>query len=237
MNTSFILRKTVRLARTEGFTVVVGAVVGVLRRSFRKASDSFDLVHGTKTAKEVSLWQLNIGSANVTDGVKYQTADLKIVDAAFGMIPRDIDFEAFTFLDLGCGKGRPLILASQRGFKHLVGVDFSEELIACARTNLKRAGVTEARLVCADAAEFKFPDTPLVIYMYNPFSGHVMEAVKKNLETSWRANPRPVFVLYINPQCAETFDGSPWLRRLPSAPHAELAAWQATDIALVTNTR
>ena len=47
-----------------------------------------------------------------------------------------IDASRFTFVDLGCGKGKPLMVAASYGFRRLVGVDISAECIAIARRNI-----------------------------------------------------------------------------------------------------
>jgi SAM-dependent methyltransferase len=39
-----------------------------------------------------------------------------------------VDPEQFCFLDIGCGKGRALIIATEYGFKDLIGVDYSAKL-------------------------------------------------------------------------------------------------------------
>jgi SAM-dependent methyltransferase len=39
-----------------------------------------------------------------------------------------VDFSQFTFVDLGCGKGRVLLMASDYPFQRIVGVEFMPEL-------------------------------------------------------------------------------------------------------------
>jgi len=48
----------------------------------------------------------------------------------------DLDFGATTFLDLGAGKGRMLILALPLGFKRIVGVEIAPSLVEIAQHNL-----------------------------------------------------------------------------------------------------
>ncbi|MBQ7606664.1 MAG: methyltransferase domain-containing protein [Desulfovibrionaceae bacterium] len=55
--------------------------------------------------------------------------------------------------DLGCGSGAALLaLASLRPL-HGLGIDISEELLACARVNADRAGLANARFICADLTD------------------------------------------------------------------------------------
>ena len=93
-----------------------------------------------------------------------------------------LDFDEFVFLDLGCGKGKPLLVAATYPFRRLVGVDISPACIAVARRNLARYGperIDPARveLRVGDAEDVEFPAEPLVLYLYNPFPGAVLERV------------------------------------------------------------
>src|SRR4051794_20497061 len=42
----------------------------------------------------------------------------------------------YTFIDLGCGKGRPLMLASETPFARILGVELNPDLAAAAQRNL-----------------------------------------------------------------------------------------------------
>lgn len=45
--------------------------------------------------------------------------------------------DELTFVDLGAGKGRAMLLASELPFRRIVGVEFSPELCDVARRNLR----------------------------------------------------------------------------------------------------
>src|SRR6478752_3089102 len=47
-----------------------------------------------------------------------------------------IDVSQFTFVDLGCGKGRVLLMASDYPFKRIIGVEFMPELHRAAQKNI-----------------------------------------------------------------------------------------------------
>ncbi|MBZ5489392.1 MAG: class I SAM-dependent methyltransferase [Acidobacteriia bacterium] len=44
----------------------------------------------------------------------------------------------FTFIDLGSGKGRALLMAAQYGFKRIIGVEFMPELHRVAQENIRK---------------------------------------------------------------------------------------------------
>ncbi len=65
-----------------------------------------------------------------------------------------------------------------------------------------------------DAAEFPWPPGPLIVYMWNAFTGPVMERVFQNLEASLAQQPRELYLVYIHPELESMLDGVPWLNRL-----------------------
>ncbi len=105
-----------------------------------------------------------------------------------------------TFVDLGSGKGRVLLLAQERSFIDVVGVEYSGELHATAEANIAAfpmaAGRGRARALLLDAPDFVFPKTPLVVYLNNPFPEETMERVIAHLADSYAQSGRPVTVIY-----------------------------------------
>ncbi len=129
-----------------------------------------------------------------------------------------IDFDQFTFVDLGSGKGRTLLMAADYPFRRVVGVELLPGLNRIARENislyhgaLQKCFALES--ICADAREFVFPDEPLVLYLFNPFLESGLARVIANLEQSLRTTPRPVAVLYHNPLLANVIEASPLFRK------------------------
>jgi SAM-dependent methyltransferase len=114
------------------------------------------------------------------------------------------DFRDFTFIDLGSGKGRTLLMASDYPFRRIVGVELLPALHQIAQENLskyrneaQKSFAVEA--VCADAREFVFPAEPSALYLFNPLPEAGLRQVMMNLEESLRAHPRRIYVLYHNP--------------------------------------
>jgi demethylmenaquinone methyltransferase/2-methoxy-6-polyprenyl-1,4-benzoquinol methylase len=62
-------------------------------------------------------------------------------------------------IDLGCGTGLsfPLLMKAVGTEGHLVGVDVSSEMLACAQERVKRANWENVQLVHADIATYDFP--------------------------------------------------------------------------------
>lgn len=120
----------------------------------------------------------------------------------------NLNFSDFTFLDLGSGKGRTLLMASDYPFRRIVGVELLPALHRIAQENLRQYKSESQKCftlesICADATALQLPKGPLVIYLFNPFSESALRRVIANLEQAHRDDPqspaRRVYVLYHNP--------------------------------------
>jgi len=114
------------------------------------------------------------------------------------------DFAQYTFLDLGSGKGRTLLMASDFPFRRIVGVELLPSLQKIAEENISTYKSTSQQCfrlesVCADATQFPFPEGPLLIYLFHPFPEAGLRRTLANLRESLQQSPRPVYVLYHNP--------------------------------------
>jgi SAM-dependent methyltransferase len=130
-----------------------------------------------------------------------------------------LNFGDFTFLDLGSGKGRTLLMASDYPFRRIVGVELLPSLHKIAQQNLSQYHSEAQKCfalesICGDATDFTFPDDPLLIYLFNPFPESGMREVFTNLEKSLRANSRPVYVLYHNALLEHVLTEKAALRRI-----------------------
>jgi len=123
-----------------------------------------------------------------------------------------IEFQAFTFVDLGSGKARALLLAAQYPFQQIIGVEFMPDLNSIARRNV--AAYPQVESLEMDARDFEFPSTPLVVYMFNPFPEPVFAAVLANLECSWRESPRAMYIAYRSPELEHSLAGCKWLENV-----------------------
>jgi SAM-dependent methyltransferase len=111
----------------------------------------------------------------------------------------------YTFIDFGCGKGRAMLLAAEHPFQKVVGIDFSRELVATARANWAAYRNPEQRchqaeFVCADFLDYELPRSPAVLFFNHPCKENILVRVARRIRESVSRDPRPVFVLYVNPQ-------------------------------------
>jgi SAM-dependent methyltransferase len=105
------------------------------------------------------------------------------------------------FLDLGCGMGPVLVEAAARyDFRRVIGVDIVPEFTAIARETITRG---QGRLRCrdievltCDVMDYEIPDDVTVVYMADPFRGHVFDAAMAKLIASVDRNPRRLRIVY-----------------------------------------
>ncbi|MGA8775208.1 MAG: class I SAM-dependent methyltransferase [Terriglobales bacterium] len=134
----------------------------------------------------------------------YQPTEPALFREMMAALP--IDFREFTFIDIGSGKGRALLMAAEYPFRRIIGVELISELHRSAEENIAvwRAQSPAPQMaaidaLCMDAREFVFPETPLVIYLFNPLPEAGLRQTVLNLEESWKRTPRAVWIVYHNP--------------------------------------
>jgi hypothetical protein len=144
-----------------------------------------------------------------------------------------VKFQDFTFVDLGSGKGRCLLMAAGYGFKKIIGVEFMPEWHHVAEENIRRFSaecaargnpVPVIESLCLDACDFEFPDGALVLYLFNPFPEPVMATVLERLRQSLRSNPRAVNVVYRYPEFDGLLQRCAWLEKV--AATQQWAVWR-----------
>jgi SAM-dependent methyltransferase len=188
----------------------------------RSSKDPFDLTHHTDTGGISPVWELDTDSANVRFGERYQAVNADWLQSALAFLNED--WSTFTFVDLGCGKGRALIVAFENGFARVIGVEFAKSLVEIARKNSDIVGA-RAEVTHEDATRFEFPNGDLVVFMSNPFQGEVMRRVMNNLA---RHSGGKLYLLYYNPKemtiVDERTDFLSKIGTIPTAP--EFCAWR-----------
>lgn len=188
----------------------------------RAADEAFDSRYGVDTGGVIPLSNLKVTATNWIFGGAYQAVG-RSVD--FGAVLKElaVPYEEFTFLDLGSGKGRAVLLASSIPFKKIVGIEFSEELHRIAEDNVRRwpdevTKCGQIELICMDAEEYCFPEGPFVLYMYNPFGRPVMKGVVENVTAAFQEHPRRIVVVYFTPKHSDLWEGVKFLKRVLVRP-------------------
>ena len=120
------------------------------------------------------------------------------------------------FIDLGCGKGRALAVASELPFRALTGLELSRELVRVARANAREIARrhperTPIEVALADASR---PDIagPTVLMLFHAFDAVLVSRLLDVIEAA-AAQGHPVLLIYVNPVYGHLADARSSLHR------------------------
>ena len=184
-------------------------------------------------------WEKRVDTTSATVSVRtrllgtfhslYQATQPDAFDRMMASLP--IEFPQFTFIDLGSGKGRTLLMASEYPFAKILGVELFPELHNIAQENIHKyrsdsQKCFEVNSLATNAKDFEFPREPMVLYLFNPFPLATLEQVMVNLERSLQNYPRTVYLIYHNPLLEAVLANSSFLKRVGVAEQFVIYAHQ-----------
>src|ERR1019366_9273060 len=102
------------------------------RRRSRYGDIDYDFDHGVDTTWATVPLRTRI--RELLSGARYQPSEPSLFHQILQCLP--VAPDGFTFIDLGSGKGRTLLMASAYPFRRIVGVELLAELDAIARQNI-----------------------------------------------------------------------------------------------------
>lgn len=200
----------------------------------------FDVAHGTDTSGLLEGPVIRRG----TD------ARLEDLTAYYGIAPSILtgllDFwlqqthpqapiEKTVFLDVGAGKGRAMLLASQLPFLRVEGIELSPDLADVARTNIDlwMRDDTSERLAPltlhhADATTHPLPTEPTLAFLFHPFEDRILRKFLRHIERTLTHHLHPFDLIYANAEHDSAISEYPafrrlWLGRVPMSTDDHLA--------------
>ncbi|MEP0264567.1 class I SAM-dependent methyltransferase [Dokdonia sp.] len=146
-----------------------------------EALDNFDKRHQTITDQTLEQFELNelISLERFNNFVRYVPSPSRLFNKLMCFISKyDFEYEDYTFIDVGSGMGRSLLLASHHPFEKIIGIEISEYLNGIAYQNINKYDSINQKCVnietiCCDALNFNFPEKNTVYYFYAPFPDHM----------------------------------------------------------------
>jgi SAM-dependent methyltransferase len=171
--------------------------------SGRSQGRRFDRDHGVATQAVLFLADLDpdvAGDAGA-HATHYEPVPVAEFRHLLRSVPKDV-IRTSTFVDVGAGLGRAVLLASEYPFKQIVGVEVSPALYEVAKDNVASVKGLEQqcrdiRLVRDDARLWKYPSGDVVVFLYNPFDAEAMAATLASIEG--RDNPGATWIVYHTP--------------------------------------
>jgi SAM-dependent methyltransferase len=195
----------------------------------------FDQMHGVDTSGLVPASKLVTGHANDEHVTAYYGVAPSILRALIAHWRESVPpypISSYTFLDIGAGKGRGLLVASEFRFRKVVGIELNPALAAVARQNVAQWKAAHAadptaepiapiEVLEQDALEFELPDAPTLLFLFHPFEAPVLRKLLRQIETQLgrraaaNRNQVPALdLIYVNAECANVLDRHPAFTQL-----------------------
>jgi SAM-dependent methyltransferase len=167
----------------------------------------FDALHGVDTAGLIYSADLPTGHPHdrYNEGY-YATAPSLFAEAIdhWRQTLVGCAAEDYAFIDLGCGKGRVLLLASELPFRSVCGIELNPRLARTARRNVQRwlrrpRACRRVAVQRADVLDLELPAGPVVLYLFNSFSADVLAPLMERLAAVARQRSAPIDLIYVHP--------------------------------------
>jgi trans-aconitate methyltransferase len=214
------------------------------KRKIQPAIHPFDQRHGTDTSGLIPGEIIAQGTrAKVSELTAYYGVAPSILHGLLDIWlhcthPQPI--ERTVFLDVGAGKGRAMLLASQFPFLRVEGIELNPALASIAEANitlwhndLQAEALSPLTLHHADATTHPLPPEPTLAFLFHPFELPVLRRFLRHVETSQAAHPKPFDLLYANAEHDSFLDHHPAFTRLWTGPVPMTPADHLADLAAI----
>lgn len=176
----------------------------VLLHFLNRSNDRFDRRWGVATDGDFTA--SDVTSPNLALGKPYQPTHERVLRHLMQALP--IDPAEYSFVDLGCGRGRALLMASQLPYRRVTGIEFSPSLCSDASRNIelfrerheRRMRCARIDVVCDDVCNMDVPDGNVVFYMFNPFEPPILTRVMERIDQAAARETRDVLIAYCHSQ-------------------------------------
>ncbi len=222
-----LLIRLFQSVRSNGFWTTISKL-------FIMAADLlYDMRYGVDTLKESALQELSIDGDNRIRGTNYVPARVLALRQLFKIL-KPIFTKDRVFVDIGSGKGRVMMIASEYGVKEARGIEFAHELSELSKKNwaiyqYKTHAKTGFKVYEGDVVDYEIRPDEDIFFMNNPFDETVLNRLLDNLCVSLRQNRRPVFIIYFCPTRSDVIEQRKEFNRIQTGK-----VW-GYDFALYTN--
>jgi SAM-dependent methyltransferase len=206
----------------------------------RKAVHPFDIAYGTETSGLLPGSVIACGTAaRVEDLTAYYGVAPSILRSLLDLWLQRLHprapIERTVFLDVGAGKGRAMLVASEYPFLRVEGVELNPALAAVASTNFAiwqnasgSSALAPIVLHHADATTLPLPGAPVLAHLFHPFEDRMLRRYLRHVERQLQQHPVPFDLLYVNAEHDSILDRHPaferlWVGRVPMSAEDHLA--------------
>lgn len=163
----------------------------------QRNSAKFDQLYGTQTYGRIDV-PVSEDRVNPTLW-GYSAVNHDFFREIIHSIP--IPLDSYTFVDVGSGKGAPVLMASEFPFKKLIGVELNPELVDVARHNVEAFNRTTGKTLApewyvGDFFKWAPPQQPCLFFFNNPFPAELTLTAIQHLEKMLAVHNHPVLMVF-----------------------------------------
>lgn len=171
---------------------------------YLRESLAFDIANGTNTHLRVPKAQQAGVASDYQDGLLYVASLTSVIrkslTATLNLLGKR-QFDEAQFFDLGCGKGKALLVYAmeygQSAHHPAIGIEYDPSLCEIAVKNIRKLGAVRDRaIVHCDSAlniEQYINSKFLIVYLYNSFQGETLRSVLRTIAKY------PHVLIYVDP--------------------------------------
>ncbi|MDA7679721.1 class I SAM-dependent methyltransferase [bacterium] len=152
----------------------------------------FDLANGTSTHLRVPKKEAENQTLEQREGLLYVASFTSVITETLKISENSLGTKEFLrrqFIDLGCGKGKALLLYNKLFGKtaefECVGIEYEESLCKVAKSNIAKClgSISEVKVFCDTALNLgEYVNSgSLIVYLYNSFQGQTLRDTLKIL--------------------------------------------------------
>jgi SAM-dependent methyltransferase len=162
---------------------------------------NFDKKYSTDTTTRIDNKDLEISDPETRKlATIYRTTPERFIRHLISQL--GIDYREYDFVDIGCGKGRVLLIASNYPFRSISGVEVSPAVYVVAKNNLQIYKCVEQKCFTIqihnqDARKFEPSIANTVFYFYEPFDAIVLAAVLTKIASTLRGQGKSIYIVCV----------------------------------------
>jgi precorrin-6B methylase 2 len=163
--------------------------------------DSFDKRNSTDTKNYISHQELKMSDSEAqSHATQYSTVPERFLRYLISHV--GINYQEYDFVDIGCGKGRVLLVASSFPFRSISGIELSRPALEIAGKNIRTYRSADQKcfnihIRKVDARYFEPDITNTVYYFFEPFDTVILTAVLAKLSSKLRGHGKMIYVICI----------------------------------------
>ncbi len=164
----------------------------------------FDIINKVDTHKRLTKDNYKEIPKNFEFGIMYMSSFKSVINESIKFIYNlDEDFEKMNLVDLGCGKGKVILvwknfLTKNRLTNNIIGVEYNNSLLSICKNNIKQKKSIELLNIDVSDLSNKLLSKKNVYYLFNPFNEVIIEELLKKINKS-------SYIIYNNPVHIKVF--------------------------------